>query len=502
VATRRLLGEISRVGQLRHGVVGLGQTFAQSFALLALALGSATGTSVVASFAGASVPLVYVLGGIVSLCLGSVIIRFTRRMASSGSLYTYISRGINPSAGFIGGWLYSLGFAAGISFVMVISSVYLSQVFTAHAHIHIGWFPLFFVEMALLTLLALVDIRISTRAQLIAAAIGALAILVGMIITLAKGGADGITAQPLNPSHVSSVGNLFHGLVFAFGGYIGFEAAASLGEEAKNPLKVIPRAVLCAVLVGIVFYVFVTFAMSVGFGVDGAGKWAQDPTAYDTLVTHYAGKGLAVIVDLAVVLDAFVASLAATVLVSRTVFAMGRDGGLPRAFAWTHPRWRTPWVGILASIALTLVLVIWLGYLTYDPLTYFGFMATTATFWLLGTYILMAAAGIVYFWRQRREAGVTYNPLLDFIAPAVAIGISVLTIYWSIHPVPPHPLDEAPWIALGWLCLGIVIVLWMRAKAPSRVAGFGRTLGEEASHTGREPEEPPAAVAPSEPVVQ
>jgi amino acid transporter len=137
------MAEISQGGNvdgspgLRKGAVGLLQTFAQSFALLALALGSATGTSVVAAFAGPAVPLVYILGGIASVCLASVIIRFTRRMAGAGGLYTFTARGLGPDAGFIGGWLYTMGFAAGISFVMVISSLYLSQVFTVHAHIHI-----------------------------------------------------------------------------------------------------------------------------------------------------------------------------------------------------------------------------------------------------------------------------------------------------------------------------------------------------------------------------
>lgn len=488
-------GGLGTIGKLRRGAVGLPQTFAQSFALLALALGSATGTSVVAAFAGPSVPLVYVLGGVVSLCLASVIIRFTQRMASAGGLYTFTARGLNPEAGFMSGWLYSMGFAAGISFVMVISSIYLSDVFELHAHIHIGWFPLFFIEMALMTTLALVDIRLSTETQLIAAAIGATAILVGMIFVLAKGGAAGVTAEPFNPNHVSSVGNLFHGLVFAFGAYIGFEAAAALGEESKRPLEYIPRAVLGAVLVGTVFYVFVTFCLSIGFGVAGAGKWAADPTAYDTIVTHYAGKGLAVIVDLAVSLDAFVASLAATVLVSRTLFAMGREGGLPRAFAWTHPRFRTPWVGVIASIVLTLVLVTWLAYFTYDPLTYFAFMATAATFLLLGTYMLVAGAGLRYFWRDKREHGVRYNIFLDFAAPVIAIVICGLTIYWSIVPVPPHPLNEAPWLALGWFVLGLVILLWMRQTQPDKVHGFGRILGEQAGDEPVTDVEPPGVVA-------
>jgi amino acid transporter len=486
---------LSTVGSLRRGAIGLAQTFATSLALLALALGSATGTSVVAAFAGASAPLVYVLGGIASLCLASVIIRFTRRMASSGGLYTFTARGLGAESGFVGGWLYAMGFAAGISFVMVVSSIYLSQVFTVHAHIDIGWFPLFFIEMALMTVLALMDIRLSTRAALIAAAIGAVAILVGMVIVLAKGGADGVSLEPFNPSHVSSVGNLFHGLVFAFGAYIGFEAAAVLGEESRKPLEYIPRAVMAAVLVGLVFYVFVTFALSIGFGVAGADKWASDPTAYDTIVTHYVGGGLATVVDCAVALDAFVASLAATVLVSRTLFAMGREGGLPKVFAWTHPKYQTPWIGVIASIALTIVLVTWLAYLTYDPLTYFAFMSTAATFLLLGTYMLVSAAGIRYFWREKHARGLRYNVLLDFIAPSVAIVICGLTMYWSIYPVPPHPLNEAPWLALGWLVAGILFVAWIRYRRPATVSQFGRILGAEAGEVEPEQADVPPAIA-------
>ena len=470
---------VTKVGQLREGAVGLLQVFGQSFALLALALGSATGTSAVAGYAGVATPLVYLLGGVVSLCLASVIIRFAKRMASSGGLYTFIARGLNPSVGFLGGWLYTMGFAAGISFVMVIGSTYLSTVLTSHLHVHVGWFPVFLVLMAVLTVLALVDIGISLRAQLIAAAIGGAAILIGMIVVLFKGGAEGISMQPFNPGNLHGTNNLFHGLVFAFGAFIGFEAAMVLGEEAKDPLKVIPRAVLSAVLTGLVFYVFVTFCLAIGFGPANAGEWAENPTAYDTIVTHYVGSGLAVVVDLAVALDAFVASLAATVLVSRVLFAMARDGALPRQFSYLHDRFRTPWVGVVVSIVLTVILVTWLAELKWDPLTYFGFMATAATFALLGAYILVAAAGIAYFWRHRSLPHVRYNPLLDFVAPVIAIGISCLTIYWSVTPAPPPPFNSAVWVALGWFALGLAVIAWMKVTSPDRVASFGHTLGME-----------------------
>ena len=135
--------------------------------------------------------------------------------------------------------------------------------------------------------------------------------------------------------------------------------------------------------------------MAVGFGVAHIDKWATDPAALDTLAGRYAGTWLAVIVDLAVSVGAFVAALAGVNLTARTVFAMAREGGMPRRFAWTHPRFGTPWAAIGASLALTLALVVVLARIVWnDPFKYFGFMATTATFPILGAYILIAVAGL------------------------------------------------------------------------------------------------------------
>jgi amino acid transporter len=268
-------------------------------------------------------------------------------------------------------------------------------------------------------------------------------------------------------------------MVFAFTGFIGFEAAAALGEESAEPRRTIPKAIFSAVLVALVFYVFLTWAMSVGFGVNNAGGWAINPAALDTLASHYVGSWFATLVDIAVVVDAFVAALAGTALVSRTAFAMGREGGLPKAFAWTHPRFKTPWVSILASLALTVILVSWLARGTWhDPFTYFAFMATTATFGILGTYILVALGGMAYFWRTRAASAVAYNLVLDIVLPVAAIVVCGLTIYWSITPRPPKPISYSIWVALGWLGLGLVYLLLLRLRAPDKVAQFGSTLAE------------------------
>ncbi len=474
-----MLEALGRVGSLRRGILGLRETFGLSLALLALVMASSLGTSGAAGGAGAAVPLVYLTAGVGSLCLASVIIRFTRRMASAGGLYTYIARGLDRNAGFLGGWLYAWGFAAGISFVLIISSFFLSTVLTVHTSIDLSWFQCFWILVALLTVFALVDIRLSTRTQLVVAAAGVLLLVILAVVILGKGGASGVTLQPFNPSRAHGVHDFFYAMVFAFTGFIGFEAAASLGEESAEPLKMIPKAILSAVLVALVFYVFLTWAMSVGFGVGHAGAWASSPAALDELSTRYVGSWFATLVDVAVVVDAFVAALAGTALVSRTAFAMGREGGLPKAFAWTHPRFKTPWVSILASLALTVVLVSWLARGTWnDPFTYFAFMATTATFGILGTYILVALGGMAYFWRTRAASDVAYNLVLDVVLPVLAIVVCGLTIYWSITPRPPAPISYSVWIALGWLGLGVAWLLWLRVSAPQSVAQFGSVLAE------------------------
>src|ERR1700748_137641 len=115
-----MLERLSHVGSLRRGILGLGETFGLSLALLALVMACSLATSGAAGFAGPTVSLVYLAAGIGSLCLASVIIRFTRRMASAGGLYTYTARGLDSNTGFIGGWVYAWGFAGRVLFVLIL----------------------------------------------------------------------------------------------------------------------------------------------------------------------------------------------------------------------------------------------------------------------------------------------------------------------------------------------------------------------------------------------
>ena len=467
-------------GQLKRGVLGLADAFAESFALLSLALASSLATSVVAANAGAAAPWAYIVAGAGSLCLASVIIRFTRRMASAGGVYTYTARGLGAGGGFIAGWLYAPAFAVGTSFVMVIAGFFLNEVLDAHAGIHLGahgWLWCFLALLVVLTVLALADIRISTRTQLVIGVASVAPIVLLLVIVLAKGGDAGVTLAPFDPGRLPSSHGLFLAVVLAFTGFIGFEAAAALGEEAADPLRIIPRAILMAIAVGVVFYIFLAWVMAVGFGIDHIDRWASNPAALDTLATRYAGTWLAVLVDLGVSVGALVAALAGVNLTSRTLFAMAREGGAPRPFATTNERFGTPWAAIGAVLALTLTLVVALAWIAWDdPFKYFGFMATTATFAILGAYILIALAGMVFFWRSRSQ-DTAFQIVFDLLLPAGAVAICGYTIYESFKAPGPPPNTASPWIALAWLGIGLAVLGWLTSQHPERVRAFGSILG-------------------------
>lgn len=463
---------------LRRGTLRTGDAIAQSIALLALVMGIALSTSFAASSAGAAAPLAYLVVGLASLCLAYVIIRFTRRIASAGSVYTYIAQGLGPQACFIGGWMYAGAFAIGISFVLAIASSFLASLFT-NIHLSIDWFVIYSVLLVVLFLFAFFDIRISTRTQLVLAAVGVLSVLLLAVIILAKGGDSGISLTPFSPSALpQGFSGLFFASVFSFTSFIGFEAAAVLGEEAVNPRFTIPRAILAAVIVAAVFYIFVSYAMSIGYGVAHAGAWAQDQAPLDTLANRYAGSALATFIDLMVALNAFIAALAGVNLTARMLYAMGRDKGIPSVFGWTHAHFKSPWVGILAALLLSFILGVTLGR-SLGVFTFFGFLATAGSLGILLAYILVALSGMVFFLRIYRTEKGGRTIVFDMLFPTIAILLCGATIYSSIIPVPSAPLNYAPYVTGGWLLLGLIVLVVIWSTAPDRVSQFGKHFTDE-----------------------
>jgi amino acid transporter len=461
---------------LRKNALSTYDAVAQSIALLSLVLGVATTTSLAAGPAGAAAPLAYLLAGLGCLCLAYVFIRFAGRLPSAGGIYTYIVHGLGPIVGFLGGWLYTGAFI-GVAIFLTIAVIALSALL-ANIHIMVHWFLLYLVLLVLLFFCAFFDIRISTRLQLVLSVLGVLSVLILIVAILARGGASGLSLTPFSPAALpSGLSGLLFATIFGFTSFIGFEGAIVLGEETVNPRRAIPRAVLISVLVGMLFFVLASYSLSIGYGVTHASTWAQDQAPLDTLGNRYIGSVLTSVIDLMVVLGALMAALANFNLIARVLYAMGRDRGLPSVFARTHSQYQTPWVGLLCVAVITLVLGATLG-LSMGPFPFFSFLLTVGSGAILLAYLLAALSGMVFFWREDRQERKVLVRVLDVLLPVIAILLCGATLFGTLSSAREFPLTLAPYISVGWLVLGMIVVGWLWISRRELVRAFGKLLAD------------------------
>ena len=323
----------------------------------ALAIGPMFSTAIVLSFvsnpingAGFNTPLSVLIAGLGVLAIAYSLALFARLYQGAGAVYEYLTQGAHPAIGI---------FAAGIFFTGTLflggGGIYLglgilTQGFWV-AHISTStipaWWLLALLFLVLVLILNYIGVRIAIGAMLAFAAVSFTPMLILAIAIIVQGGADGNTLSVFDPG-TTSVRTVFNGVMLGILLFVGFEAAASIGEESHDPTRSIPRALLGTVAASAAFFVLMAYSISIGLGkeVVDAGGWAFDPAALDKVATEYVGSWFATIIDLVVILDATALALAICVTIGRGYFALGRDGLLPSFFAKTS-RHNTPWVGNL-----------------------------------------------------------------------------------------------------------------------------------------------------------
>lgn len=464
---------------LKSGTLNVWDAIAQAVAMLSPAMAVAFNTSYSAAEAGAATPLSFLIAGLGSLALAYVVVLFTRKMSHAGYVYAYVRQGFGPSFGFLSGWVYSFSMALFVPMTMAGVSMWTSQLL-ATAGLAVHWFIIYVIGLVILFLASYFDIRVATRGQLVFASLSMLVILILAIIIVAKGGATGNSLAPFSAANSpKGWGGIFYGLIFAMTSYIGFESAAVLAEETSNPKRTIPRSIYATVLIGLVFYLFGTYAISIGYGPSNGAKWASDSAPLSALALHYAGNFLNVLISLAAIFSALLVSLACHNATTRVMFAMGRDGSLPRGLGRTHAKHKTPHVAIGTSLIIALLLGGIVGF-SSGPQTVYGFFAGTGSIGVILIYLVMSLAGLVYF---RRAYQGSYNVFKHIIVPLISFAVFGLAMYGSVYPAPPAPYNLMPYVIVVWLVIGIISVVTLKVKNPKMVGRLGQLLGEEGEAT-------------------
>ena len=453
--------------QVRHAVITSLAVITPAGAILFLPIP-------IAASAGAAMPLSIIIAFAAVFLIMNAIYRFTQRIAHAGSFFAFVRDSLGIRWGFLTGWLFLAFYPVLVVLDLVLLGASVQGIITAHGGPEINWWIFMLGGLVLIWGVTILGIRLSVRFDLTLLLFEAV-VLVALAITIlfrVHGGALRLTV--FNPSHSSTgFSGVALGAVFGVLAFTGFEAAAYLGEEARQPRRTIPRAILVTlVLVGLT-YVFFFYVVTVGYGLGNMDKLASDPAPWDTLGLQYWNSGATILVDIASVVALLAGGVAATNGSARMLFALGRDGLLPRALGRTSKRFRTPHVALTLMFIASVVLGLAFG-LKYSPLPAFTLLSLVVTLNALAVYALLQIAVVVYF---RRNGG--FNVIWHLVVPVLAVAV-IVYLYWkSVSPTPAYPSNVAIWFAIGWAALGLVAMFGLSTLAPNRLAEAAAIIGED-----------------------
>ena len=288
---------------LAKNTVGLAGAVAQSAAFIAPAVGLTAGNIFIAGLVGVAAPLEFVIGMLICLCIASVIGQYARQISHAGSFYAYLSRAFGPKTGFVTGILQFGAYLCVLVFTFSFLGSFVDSYLSSHG-VHLAW-QIYTLALGLLCLgIVTAGISPSLKFTLAALSIEIAIFTLLSVIILIKGGATGWSAAPFNPANsTTGFSGVVLGSVFTIFAFVGFESATSLSEEARNPRRTIPRAVMLTTIVVGAFYVFATYAEVIGFGTNASGIKAlqTNPSPFTSLATTFVGSWLAVLVELATI---------------------------------------------------------------------------------------------------------------------------------------------------------------------------------------------------------
>jgi amino acid transporter len=467
----------AQAARLQKNVLSLPNCIALSVALMGPVLAVILNAPAAGPSTGAALPLAFLLALIVIIFVGNTVVQFARVLPSSGSFYTYTSRALGGGAGFFTGWMffgaYTLLSPGLFGAVAAFAHDYVQTTFNAD----FPWWIYAFIFMAVITVLSVRSIKTSVRVDLTLLSIEVIVFLLLATIAIAKAG-NGNTLSAFSPSSApNGFSGVGLGVVFGILSFIGFDAAAVLGEESRNPRRFIPLAVAGSVIGVGVFYVYVMYALTAGYHLNdpkSLSDFLKDGTPFVTLA-HRDAPWLEQLVDLCAIAGLFSCFLALQNTTVRVLFSMGREGALPSVLGRVHSRFHSPYIAIYTLTALTVIGGLaggaWLG---PGATGIYGFTGTVGTVGVVLVYIL-CNIGLVRFFLNRKDR----NIALHVIAPILG-SLGLLYPLWVVvAPGQAYPFNLVPYVVGIYVVVGVGVYFYLRQRSPQKLAAFGSIVADE-----------------------
>ena len=389
---------------------------------------------IVTQLTGGRVAASYVITLVAMLFTARSYARMSVAYPYAGSAYVYTQRSFGGAVGFLAGWSLMLDYLFLPMINYLVIGIYLEAAFPA-----VPAWVFILASIAVVTVLNIIGIVSVARANFVIIAVQA--VFIGAFLVFGVASLSGQQVDPLAPflgdGTAEGPGVLFAGAAVLCLSFLGFDSVSTLAEEAKEPTRSVPRAIMLTTIAAGVLFIGLSYLAQLVFP---SNAFADVDSAALDVMTAAGGEFLAVFFTAAYVAGAAGSALTSQASVSRIIYAMGRDGVLPtRVFGRLSERFRTPVVAVLCVSAVSL-LAIWID---------LGLLAGMISFGALVAFSVVNLSVIKHFYIDRKErAGA--QVLRNFVLPLIGFGLTVW-LWTSLSA-------ETFIVGLSWLAVGVVLL--------------------------------------------
>jgi amino acid transporter len=478
---------------LAKGVIKLPGVLFVAIATMAPGAGAAYAISTGASFGAGALPLAVVFALLGSLLVAAAIGQLAKHISSAGGLASYVGTSMHTAAGFVVAWAYPFLYLFAMPYLALVFGNLLGTTMVPEGG---GAFNAVWTIGALACLVMAfvtnyLGVEIGVRFGLILG-LFEIAVLVVMSVWMIVAAGDANSLSLFTPQQATvpgfeGLGGVIAASVYGFLAFIGFEAAAPLAEETKNPRSTVPRAVVLSCLLIGVFYVLTAYASSVYFGPEKMAEFMtyNGGNAWIGLAKTLWGSGW-ILLLVVLLVSSFACMNSAALAATRSIWAMGRSGTLPKFLGDVHPRWRSPSKSIMVFFGLGTVLTLVGGY-TWDPVTAYAVFGTVLTVCVLPIYFVTALACPVYYLRYRRSE---FNVFLHLIVPVLGAVLLIPAFFagagipvFSFASALSYPLNLAGPIVGAWYLIGIGVSIYLLRRRRASLERLSESVDAEPEPT-------------------
>ena len=437
---------------------------------------------------GAAASGTYLLVGLILLVFSVGYTRMSREVTNAGAFFAYVGRGLGKEAG------VGSAFASLVGYITIQLAIYgfFGGIVALTLPGTLTWYGWAIVGWILVTALSLLSVDVGAKVLGVLMILELLSLVVMAIGIFAKGGPEGMNFGASFGLDAIFAGGFAGGagiaIAFAFASFIGFEATAIYGEEAKDPKRAVPVATYWAIGIIAGLFAFVSFAVVTGLGsskvvdtvLEQSGGLVDPAAVIFGLASSYVGPWLATVMGWLVISSLFAGLLAFQNAAGRYFFALGRGGVLPSSLSKTNSS-GAPVNGLIVTSVLAILVIALFAIQNLDGIgNLFFWMSAVAAVSIIFVEILVSLSILVYFMKNKGA-----NVWQGKIAPAIAlIGLLIgeyllmsrFNLLGSLAPTPEQAGNPWALSTLGWVLVllpfvaAVVGVIWGRVSGANSKA--------------------------------